>query len=157
MKFAWRKFFRHVHEKAILLVTLPLTVLALTSPADAEVLPLLSASAHVSLMPLLFRPQEAALRVAVVLLHELILAKVLIIRYGMAFVATGYGLLYRLYVTGLVGLVCFDSLAQFMFPALPFLPLIAFSLYCSAGLLLSWLKLYAILLRPAAIFKSKLR
>ncbi len=48
---------RHVHEKAILLVIVPLTVLSFFEPRDAAILPLCSLTGHVSLLPLLFRPQ----------------------------------------------------------------------------------------------------
>ena len=54
---------RHVHEKAILLVILPYTVLAFLDAADAKLLPILSLTGHVSLLPLLFRHQEFVIKV----------------------------------------------------------------------------------------------
>ena len=56
-------FYRHVHEKAILLVILPYTVLAFLDAADAKLLPILSLTGHVSLLPLLFRHQEFLIKV----------------------------------------------------------------------------------------------
>ena len=54
---------RHVHEKAILLVILPYTVLAFLDAVDAKLLPILSLTGHVSLLPLLFRHQEFVIKV----------------------------------------------------------------------------------------------
>ena len=56
-------FYRHVHEKAILLVILPYTVLAFLDASDAKLLPILSLTGHVSLLPLLFRHQEFLIKV----------------------------------------------------------------------------------------------
>ena len=57
-------FYRHVHEKAILLVILPYTVLSFLDAVDAKLLPILSLTGHVSLMPLLFRHQEFMIKVS---------------------------------------------------------------------------------------------
>ena len=53
-----------MHEKAILLVIVPYTVLSFLDAADAALLPLLSLTGHVSLMPLLFRHQEWLIKVS---------------------------------------------------------------------------------------------
>ncbi|KAF6739984.1 putative dolichyl pyrophosphate Glc1Man9GlcNAc2 alpha-1,3-glucosyltransferase [Oryzias melastigma] len=49
----------HVHEKAILIAILPLSILAVESREDAGIFLLLSTTGHYSLFPLLFTPAEA--------------------------------------------------------------------------------------------------
>ena len=48
----------HVHEKAILMVTIPLAMAAADSQIDARQYFVLSTAGHVALMPLLFTEQE---------------------------------------------------------------------------------------------------
>ena len=53
----------HVHEKAILMVTIPLAVAAAESRHSAKTYFLLSTTGHVALMPLLFTEQEYLIKV----------------------------------------------------------------------------------------------
>lgn len=48
----------HVHEKAILMVTIPLAMAAADSQQSARQFLVLSTAGHVALMPLLFTEQE---------------------------------------------------------------------------------------------------
>jgi len=57
---AWSSFLFgwHVHEKAILIVIVPLTILSVISKKEAKYFLMLSISGHLSLFPLLFHTQE---------------------------------------------------------------------------------------------------
>lgn len=53
----------HVHEKAILTVTIPLSLQAVQSRGDASLYIVLSTVGHVALMPLLFTAPEYPIKV----------------------------------------------------------------------------------------------
>jgi alpha-1,3-glucosyltransferase len=53
----------HVHEKAILMVTIPMAVAAADSQWNARQYFVLSTVGHVALMPLLFTEQEYPIKV----------------------------------------------------------------------------------------------
>jgi len=57
------RFCRHVHEKAILMVTVPLALLTNSSPGEAKNYFVLSTVATFSLFPLIFSPEEKLLKV----------------------------------------------------------------------------------------------
>jgi alpha-1,3-glucosyltransferase len=60
----------HVHEKHILQVLIPLSLVACDSPSDARLYLLLSWVAHFSLFPLLFTMTEAPLKLLMYLAHS---------------------------------------------------------------------------------------
>ena len=62
----------HVHEKAILMVIVPLTMAACDSATDARLFLLLSWTGQVSLLPLLFTPDVAMLKPCIMLLYGVI-------------------------------------------------------------------------------------
>ena len=53
----------HVHEKAILMVTIPMAVAAVDSKHNAKQYFVLSTTGHVALMPLLFTMQQYPIKV----------------------------------------------------------------------------------------------
>ena len=57
-------FAYHVHEKAILMVTVPMAMLAADSQQSARQCFVLSTAGHVALMPLLFTEQEYPVKVS---------------------------------------------------------------------------------------------
>ncbi|KAL1496741.1 hypothetical protein AB1Y20_014332 [Prymnesium parvum] len=131
----------HVHEKAILP---PLLVLsAISPPADptargvhARLLLLLSTAGHYALLPLLHQPAEYTLSRALLLAY-----------FAAAWAAlTPPSLRWhdRLYLAGFVPLELFVSFVHplLLSPRLPFLPLLATSLYCSLGVHMSMLLAY---------------
>ncbi|KAK4323128.1 hypothetical protein Pmani_006152 [Petrolisthes manimaculis] len=67
----------HVHEKAILLVILPLGLVCWLHKAEAKVFVFLSIVGHFSLFPLFFTKQETPIKVCVLLLHGLYTSHVL--------------------------------------------------------------------------------
>lgn len=139
----------HVHEKAILLVTLPLSLLACDRVSDTSLFIQLSTIANYSLFPLLYQSAETPIKVvlfsvytviAVVILHDYHCQQQR--KRRIAF----HGLLslgQRLYLTGIGPLFFFtDFVCPVMFPRYEFAPLMLTSVYCAAGMMHSWSKCY---------------
>ncbi|KRZ11758.1 putative dolichyl pyrophosphate Glc1Man9GlcNAc2 alpha-1,3-glucosyltransferase [Trichinella pseudospiralis] len=61
----------HVHEKAVLTVIIPLTILAVRDGRYAKIFFLFSVFGHYSLFPLLFRPFETVLKYCTFLLYTI--------------------------------------------------------------------------------------
>ncbi|PRW44369.1 putative dolichyl pyrophosphate Glc1Man9 c2 alpha-1,3-glucosyltransferase [Chlorella sorokiniana] len=163
----------HVHEKAILMVTVPLAVMAAAGlmpdgrRAAADFL-FLSTVGTYSLFPLLFEPEEYPIKVLLLVTFNVIAATWLPQlpletdkaaggskgckrggNHGSSRAASGSsGALplipwERLYLWGLVALELATSwvLPLLLGERLPFLPLMAVSLYCSLGMLHAWRRL----------------
>ncbi len=143
----------HVHEKAILLVIIPFTVLAFLDRRDADLLLFVSATGHTSLLPLLFRHQEFAIKVCLVLFHAVLVARWHANFYGPASSRPSpkarrersvWKTLQSIYLCGLVALPAVEVAAPLL-PQLkgyPFLTLLAYSIYCAIGLVYAWLRIY---------------
>ncbi|KAF3705491.1 putative dolichyl pyrophosphate Glc1Man9GlcNAc2 alpha-1,3-glucosyltransferase [Channa argus] len=138
----------HVHEKAILIPILPLSILAVESREDARTFLLLTTTGHYSLFPLLFTPAELPIKVVLMLVFTIYSFCALRKLYS------GQGsLLHPLEVVYLLGLVAVAIVCEVIFPLspwqqkLPFLPLLATSVYCAVGVCYSFLRLYMSLLR----------
>ncbi|XP_022625148.1 probable dolichyl pyrophosphate Glc1Man9GlcNAc2 alpha-1,3-glucosyltransferase isoform X3 [Seriola dumerili] len=138
----------HVHEKAVLIAILPLSILAVESREDAGIFLVLSTTGHYSLFPLLFTPAELPIKVVLMLLFTIYSVTAL------RKLHRGQGsLLHPLEVVYLLGLIAVAITCEIVFPLspwqqkLPFLPLLATSVYCSVGVCYSFLRLYISLLR----------
>ncbi|XP_051250881.1 probable dolichyl pyrophosphate Glc1Man9GlcNAc2 alpha-1,3-glucosyltransferase isoform X1 [Dicentrarchus labrax] len=138
----------HVHEKAVLIAILPLSILAVESREDAGIFLVLTTTGHYSLFPLIFTPAELPIKVVLMLLFVIFSFAALRKLYS------GQGSLLRpLESVYLAGLVAVAIACEIVFPLspwqqrLPFLPLLATSVYCSVGVSYSFLRLYASLLR----------
>ncbi|XP_016939264.2 probable dolichyl pyrophosphate Glc1Man9GlcNAc2 alpha-1,3-glucosyltransferase [Drosophila suzukii] len=125
----------HVHEKAILMVLIPLCLLTLVNREDARYAYILGIAGYFSLFPLLFD------------------ADLYIPRYSlyMSYVAMLYGQLYRifpnfrgfhalewLYMLGFLAIPLYEHLLSFLLhldKRLPFLPLLLTSVYSALGVL----------------------
>jgi len=139
----------HVHEKAILLVVIPLTLLALLSSKYARVYIVLSITGHYALFPLLYQHAETPLKILILLLPTLItlalLKKIHKVEngfFGLPFV-TWYE---SLYLYGLAPLYLYTEFGHQILgfqEKLPFVPLMMTSFYCSIGVIWSWLLLYS--------------
>jgi len=134
----------HVHEKAILLVIVPLTVLILYNCNLARIFLILSITGHFSLMPLLFTPFENIIKVVLWIMSTLYTYMALNSIYG----SNGKNLLGRIewfYLIGLGSLGVFNWLGLKLLglsESLPFLPLLLTSLYCGLGLFYCYIALY---------------
>ncbi|KAH8361281.1 probable dolichyl pyrophosphate Glc1Man9GlcNAc2 alpha-1,3-glucosyltransferase [Drosophila serrata] len=125
----------HVHEKAILMVLIPLCLLTLVNREDARYAYILGIAGYFSLFPLLFDPD------------------LFIPRYSlyMSYVAMLYGQLYRifpgfrgfrvwewLYMLGFLAIPLYEHVLAFLLgldKRLPFLPLLLTSVYAALGVL----------------------
>uniref|UniRef100_A0A669DUQ6 Alpha-1,3-glucosyltransferase n=1 Tax=Oreochromis niloticus TaxID=8128 RepID=A0A669DUQ6_ORENI len=137
----------HVHEKAILIAILPLSILAVESREDAGIFLILTTTGHYSLFPLLFTPAELPIKVVLMLMFTIFSFTALRKLHS----AQG-SLLHPLEVIYLLGLVAVAIACEVVFPLspwqqrLPFLPLLVTSVYCAMGVCYAFLRLYASLL-----------
>ncbi|CAL1572571.1 unnamed protein product [Knipowitschia caucasica] len=136
----------HVHEKAVLIAILPLSLLAVQSREDAGIFLLLATTGHYSLFPLIFTAAEFPLKLLLMLLFSVF----------------SFSALHKLHGPGLLSLPerCFLLLlpllcvsCELLLPLsslssrLPFLPLLLTSVYCSLGVTYCFIRLYRTLLR----------
>ncbi|XP_076130397.1 dolichyl pyrophosphate Glc1Man9GlcNAc2 alpha-1,3-glucosyltransferase isoform X1 [Alosa pseudoharengus] len=142
----------HVHEKAILMAVLPLSVLAVESRADARTFLLLTTTGHYSLFPLLFTAPELPIKVLLMALFTLFSftsLKTLFSKEGCVL-----GSVDGLYLAGLLPL---EVLCEWVYPltswqsSMPFAPLLLTSTYCSLGLTYAFCRLYRSLLTSQAL------
>ncbi|XP_031333165.1 probable dolichyl pyrophosphate Glc1Man9GlcNAc2 alpha-1,3-glucosyltransferase isoform X2 [Photinus pyralis] len=137
----------HVHEKAILMAIIPFSIISIMESGDAKVFLILSTVGQYSLLPLLF-PQA-------LLLIKLILY-VLYCSYAFYSMSNLYpfyvckfnlpllNMLESMYIFGLIPLFLYDHFLHYSITlrTYPFLPLLLTSVYCSIGIVYSWLKYY---------------
>uniref|UniRef100_A0A8C9RAG1 Alpha-1,3-glucosyltransferase n=2 Tax=Scleropages formosus TaxID=113540 RepID=A0A8C9RAG1_SCLFO len=138
----------HVHEKAILMAILPLSILAVESKDDAGVFLILATTGHLSLFPLLFTTPEFPIKILLMLLFTLYSFTSLkrLFRPECCLINT----VESVYLSGLIPLEIFCEL---IYPltswqqTFPFIPLLLTSVYCAFGIIYSFFRLYGILLR----------
>uniref|UniRef100_A0A224XM76 Alpha-1,3-glucosyltransferase n=1 Tax=Panstrongylus lignarius TaxID=156445 RepID=A0A224XM76_9HEMI len=131
----------HVHEKAILMVIIPQSLLAVIWRKEAETFAFLSTVAHYSLLPLLFTPKEILLKYLLFILQtwytlnhlrDLFHAELLCRRES-------------LYLCGLIAISMYEVFGVYVLPFLkdyPFLPLMITSVYSALGITYVYLKYY---------------
>ncbi|KAF8792435.1 putative dolichyl pyrophosphate like protein [Argiope bruennichi] len=150
----------HVHEKAILLIILPLTISAVIYKEEAQLYVYLSIVGHFSLFPLLHLEGETPLKILLLLLHVVYMLSSLSKLHGMktSIVNTAE----KCHLFGLIALQIFYSFgAKFLGleKRLPFLPLMLISTYCAVGVLYAWTKFCYISLKKSSnqFVKTKTR
>jgi alpha-1,3-glucosyltransferase len=131
----------HVHEKAILMILIPLQVLTFHEKSEAGSSLFTAIFGLYSLTPLLFTT-------------ELILVKLSLYIAYIAFNIFAFRSVYnfkllqiheRLYSYGIICLPLYEHLIQYFLNfhvKLPFLPLMLTSVYCSIGMIYFWMKFY---------------
>ena len=139
----------HVHEKAILLVTIPSVILVVAHPGTAEsrIYLLLSIVGNFSLFPLLFRVQETLLKVTIWLFH---LAVCFYFKNQTSIKGKrrrdGLRWFEQVYLLGLPLIFLFPTISDLINPVIlqkfQFLPLMMYSLYCSVGTVYCYANLY---------------
>jgi len=142
----------HVHEKAILHVTLPMALLAAHDPArHLAQFHFLSTVALFSVFPLLFEPREYPVKLLFALVQVGLMPTVLASLSDRAKQTLHHGRLLaaheRLFVAGLLILEAYAALVHhrmFGEEALPFLPLLLRSVYCALGVSYVWLRQAAV-------------
>ncbi|EFC41684.1 predicted protein [Naegleria gruberi] len=150
--YAFYMFGWHIHEKAVLSILIPLSVLVTcfsSSELSREWFRVFSFTSIVgtfSLFPLLFQTKEIPIRWTVLISFVLFLRH---IWYSVPeFNNSGrlFSTFERLFLYGLILIEIYQVLIhQFIFSdRLPFLPLMIVSFYCAVGLHYSWLKIFSI-------------
>ena len=133
----------HVHEKAILLVLIPFSILALKDRRHLGAFRPLAVAGHLSLFPLLFTAAEFPIKTAYVICW-LILFLYVFDRLAPAATRPRVFLLDRfslLYITISIPLIVYCSLLHGLLfgDSYEFLPLMFTSTYCALGVVGSWL------------------
>ncbi|XP_028405571.1 probable dolichyl pyrophosphate Glc1Man9GlcNAc2 alpha-1,3-glucosyltransferase isoform X2 [Dendronephthya gigantea] len=138
----------HVHEKAVLLITIPLSLLSLESRIYARIFVIVSTAGNLSLFPLLFQRPETPIKVILMLLYT----SLTFWAVTKVFCSSGnkpnqHVLRWyeNIYLFGLIPLEIYNLLIHSALGfdlTLPFLPLLLTSVYCSVGILWSWLLFY---------------
>jgi len=140
----------HVHEKAILLAALPLSLAASHSYAYLRVFEVLTAVSIVALFPLLFTHLETPIKLLYAAIWCVIVRQALV-RRVLRPMPTNLGILIHaaesLYMQGLVALALATNVAwplakgvapHLASPKVEFLPLLLTSVYCAAGVVYVW-------------------
>ncbi|XP_072466847.1 dolichyl pyrophosphate Glc1Man9GlcNAc2 alpha-1,3-glucosyltransferase isoform X4 [Notamacropus eugenii] len=147
----------HVHEKAILLAILPMSLLSVGKPQDAAIYLLLTTTGHYSLFPLLFTAPEFPIKVLLMLLFTV---------YSFSSLKTLFRkekLLNWMETIYLIGLGPLEICCELVFPftpwklKYPFVPLFLTSVYCAAGITYAWFRLSISMLPGPAVGKAKLQ
>ncbi|SPQ95507.1 Alpha-1,3-glucosyltransferase [Plasmodiophora brassicae] len=139
----------HVHEKAVLMVTIPLGLIATNSVDHARTYTFLNLVGNVSLVPLLHEPLEAVVRVCLVFAHSALAYQLLVAnvahraaRFRIDVSLTEWTLPYAVYVAGLLAVLVVTYVQPLVLPAMQFLPLMLISVYCGIGVCFSLLQLF---------------
>jgi len=124
----------HVHEKAILLVILPMTILGCINKSDARNFLLLSSVGHLSLLPLLFTKVELISKLLLYSCYSMMLHTTIMPH------STSYNWLETFYLALSVPLVILCEFVKFA--SMPFLPLLLYSFYCAMGIIYTYVRVY---------------
>uniref|UniRef100_M4BE27 Alpha-1,3-glucosyltransferase n=1 Tax=Hyaloperonospora arabidopsidis (strain Emoy2) TaxID=559515 RepID=M4BE27_HYAAE len=138
----------HVHEKAILQVTLPLALMAADSVASMRLYRFAAGVATISLFPLLFTPAEQGSKVLLGACHALLAEVVLVPLLKQSLkdrhikaTAVGMSMFERVFLAGLTGLAFLAAVFPYI-PRIgvryPFLPLMLISVGCAVGNIYVW-------------------
>ncbi|XP_069325282.1 dolichyl pyrophosphate Glc1Man9GlcNAc2 alpha-1,3-glucosyltransferase isoform X7 [Eulemur rufifrons] len=146
----------HVHEKAILLAILPMSLLSVGKAGDASVFLILATTGHYSLFPLLFTAPELPIKILLMLLFTI---------YSISSLKTLFRKEKHLFnwmeTFYLLGLGPLEVCCEFVFPftswklKYPFIPLLLTSVYCAVGITYAWFKLYVSVLTHPPVGKTK--
>lgn len=136
----------HVHEKAILMILIPLFVSSDIHSKDAKACLFVSIIGHYSLFPLLFPTELTLFKASLFLLY--IGFNVFSIKLTQTYEVISR--LEKIYCLGLLGIFIYENMIQFIIgfdTKLPFLPLLLTSVYCSLGVTWFWMNYYIHYLR----------
>ncbi|XP_065793151.1 dolichyl pyrophosphate Glc1Man9GlcNAc2 alpha-1,3-glucosyltransferase isoform X3 [Muntiacus reevesi] len=146
----------HVHEKAILLAVLPMSLLSVGKAVDASIFLILTTTGHYSLFPLLFTAPELPIKILLMLLFTI---------YSISSLKTLFRkekpLFNWMETFYLLGLGPLEVFCEFVFPftswnlKYPFVPLLLTSVYCAVGITYAWFKLYVSVLTGPPVGKTK--
>ncbi|XP_026748267.2 probable dolichyl pyrophosphate Glc1Man9GlcNAc2 alpha-1,3-glucosyltransferase isoform X2 [Galleria mellonella] len=147
----------HVHEKAILMLLIPLSFMSVLGDEDGKLFLIISTVGHYSLFPLLYPKNLLAIKIFMLLTHTAI---------GFGNIPSLYEVpqksksskrrrafmrlpmlshIESLYIYGLLILCIYENVLHAAFGldrTLPFLPLMLTSVYCSIGVFYFWIRYY---------------
>ncbi|KAL1110090.1 hypothetical protein AAG570_008168, partial [Ranatra chinensis] len=138
----------HVHEKAILMVIIPLSLTAVQSRKEAEIFIFLSTVGHYSMLPLIFTPNEIPIKILVYVIYSFYTYNSLSDLFGVRKNSCSLSLLSKvetLYILILAFLFMYENVIHKVLQLdvkYPFLPLMLTSVYCSIGLMYGTIKMY---------------
>lgn len=141
----------HVHEKAILMAIIPLTLITWESEKNSRLFFFLSVVGNYSLFPLLFKPNLTVIKLSMYLVY-------IALAYYYLKIQRKFPFLEKMYLIGLGVLFIYEHLIYHvleMHKNLPFLPLMLTSVYCAVGITYFWLIFYYDYLRESEIPKDK--
>lgn len=159
----------HVHEKAILMVIIPLSLMAVVDKRAARVFLVLSTTGHLSLFPLLFQSQETPIKVCLMLMFTIFsFYSLCLVHCGESSEKSVVADLFNLPIVEwyeawyLYGLVFLEFYCSAVHPFtvlavnLPFLPLMLTSVYCAVGVVWAWIVFYVDTLKTSPIVNNPL-
>lgn len=145
----------HVHEKAILMILVPLTFLSVLGDVDGKQFLILTTVGNYSLFPLLYPKNLFSIKFFILLTHVALAFVNIRTLYEPAKVKGGRRIrvlrlpmlrqIESLYLYGLIVLCVYDNAIHALWgldKTLPFLPLMLTSVYCSVGVIYVWLCYY---------------
>ncbi|KAI8080029.1 glycosyl transferase [Halteromyces radiatus] len=140
--FASYLFGWHVHEKAIMLILIPYSLMALKSTFHLRQFVILSSAGIMSLYPLLFHIQETPLKLLITVIWYLSVLPGLCYCLDMRLKQL-LTKLEGIYVMGLILVQCYTGLGHSLLfgTSYEFLPLMMTSVYCAIGIVYSWIVL----------------
>ncbi|CAH1107172.1 unnamed protein product [Psylliodes chrysocephalus] len=151
----------HVHEKAIIMVIIPLSILSIFNANDAKIFLILSTVGHYSLFPLLFVNSLLLVKVLLLLLYTLYSF------HSLSTLHTQVSPVYRFslpllnsiesfYLMGLIGIFLYENVVHVCLGLnnkLPFLPLMITSVYCSIGVVYCYIYYYREFMKSSDVQK----
>jgi len=147
--YAFYLFGWHVHEKAVLIMILPFTLIALETQEEKKLFFLLSTSGHYSLFPLIFTPAEAPIKILYFIAFTFATYRFLSSNSSYSFTSASekplLNAVEKAYVAGIGVLQLYAGIGHGLLglqDALPFLPLMIISCYCSVGIMYVWIRFY---------------
>ncbi|PFH51415.1 glycosyltransferase family 57 protein [Amanita thiersii Skay4041] len=157
----------HVHEKAILLVLVPLSLLAAERQAYFRTFIIVSVSGVFSLFPLLFTPGESIIKVvysALWIMFVYVSLRKRVYEFPRTPALVVLDLVEKLYLAGfpllLILINLFPALATSyrgsVTGAMEFLPLMATSVYCAIGVVWGFIRLLFVYLNEDRIYQGQL-
>lgn len=146
----------HVHEKAILLILIPLSLLSVLDKFNARMTLFLGTLGYYSLFPLLFKPNLLFIKIGLfgaytaltILAFQKMYSKNLLKNHEI------------IYLFGLLGLFAYENFFHYLLSfniIFPFLPLMLTSVYCAVGVLYFWVIYYIDFIMTDSRSKQKLK
>ncbi|XP_014246209.1 probable dolichyl pyrophosphate Glc1Man9GlcNAc2 alpha-1,3-glucosyltransferase [Cimex lectularius] len=137
----------HVHEKAILMVIIPQSILAVLWRKEAEVFIMLSTVGHYALLPLIFTPTESFIKVLMFVSYSYFVFTILLDLFqaeSSKFTLSLLSPVETVYMYGLMALFLYEHFLHkwLTLNKYPFLPLMLTSCYCAVGIIYSIVRYY---------------